>query len=88
MYDIRLLPWCEGGLCPSGVLHSIDNCVTSQKSEDFKNVRLMPHSGSEHSVQGSVILMFCVLTLSHTNYLFLPVHNGPNILSNLLDFIV
>ena len=85
MYDIRLLPWCEGCHRPSGMLHGIANCITSQKSEDFKNVRLMPHSGSELSVQGSVILTFCVLTLSHTNYLFLSVHNHPNILSNLLD---
>jgi len=87
-YDIRLLPWCEGGLHPSGMLHSIDNCVTSQKSKDFKNVRLMPHSGSELSVQGSVILAFCVLTLSDTTDLFLSVHNHPNISSNLLNLSV
>jgi len=85
MYDIWLLPFCEGGLRPSGILHSIDNCISSQNSEDFKNVRLMPHSDNEHSVQGSVILTFCVLTLFHTNDLFLSVHNHPNILSNLLD---
>jgi len=70
------------------MLHSIDNCITSQKNEDFKNVRLVPHSGSEHPAQGSVILTLCVLTLSHTDDLFLSVHNHPNILSDLLDLSV